>query len=286
MMEHRPFASLGAADHGWLDARHHFSFAGYHDPQRMHWGRLRVWNDDTIQPRTGFPLHPHADMEIITYVREGAITHEDSLGNKGRTEAGDVQVMSAGTGIRHSEYNLESGPTRLFQIWILPDARGHAPAWGTRPFPREERSRRWVVLASGVEDDENALRIHSPARVLGATLKAGETRWRSNSRAIARWAIWCRQGAASPSTILRSARATALPSATRTGSPSSQGKMPNWSSSKPHDESPTWPRGLPHRLKHATGRYEHAVLQHRGVRRCSSCRHDRQARRALSDYPD
>ena len=175
MMELRPFASLGAADHGWLDARHHFSFAGYHDPRRMHWGRLRVWNDDTIQPRTGFPLHPHADMEIITYVREGAITHEDSLGNKGRTEAGDVQVMSAGTGIRHSEYNLESEATRLFQIWILPDARGHAPSWGTRPFPREERSGRWVVLASGVENDENALRIHSPARVLGATLKAGET---------------------------------------------------------------------------------------------------------------
>lgn len=175
MMEYRPFASLGAADHGWLDARHHFSFAGYHDPQRMHWGRLRVWNDDTIQPRTGFPLHPHADMEIITYVREGAITHEDSLGNKGRTVAGDVQVMSAGTGIRHSEYNLESGPTRLFQIWILPDARGHAPSWGTQPFPREARSGRWVVLASGVDDDENALRIHSPARVLGATLKAGET---------------------------------------------------------------------------------------------------------------
>ena len=99
MIEVRPFESLGGANHGWLDAKHHFSFAGYHDPARMHWGALRVWNDDTIAPQSGFPPHPHSDMEIITYVRKGAITHEDNLGNKGRTEAGDVQVMSAGTGI-------------------------------------------------------------------------------------------------------------------------------------------------------------------------------------------
>ena len=106
MIELRPFASLGAADHGWLDAHHHFAFAGYHDPARVHWGALRVWNDDTIAPKTGFPPHPHRDMEIITYVRKGAITHRDSLGNEGRTQAGDVQVMSAGSGIQHSEYNL------------------------------------------------------------------------------------------------------------------------------------------------------------------------------------
>ncbi len=107
MIKLKPFAKLGGADHGWLNAKHHFSFAGYHDPANVNHGALRVWNDDEIAPNTGFPPHPHANMEIITYVREGAITHQDSLGNKGRTEAGDVQVMSAGSGIRHSEYNLE-----------------------------------------------------------------------------------------------------------------------------------------------------------------------------------
>lgn len=175
MIERRPFDSLGHANHGWLDARHHFSFSEYHDPARIHWGALRVWNDDAIEPGSGFPPHPHADMEIITYIREGAITHQDSLGNTGRTEAGDVQVMSAGAGIRHSEYNLEPGVTRLFQIWIFPDQRGGQPSWGTKPFPRDERSGQFVALASGMADDPDALPIRSQARVLGATLKAGET---------------------------------------------------------------------------------------------------------------
>jgi len=175
MIERRPFESLGGANHGWLDAKHHFSFADYHDPERMGWGALRVWNDDTIAPNTGFPPHPHADMEIVTYVREGAITHQDSLGNKGRTAAGDVQVMSAGTGIRHSEYNLEPGTTRIFQIWILPTSRGKAPSWGAKPFPRGDRSGRFVTLASGDPSDRDALPIRTDARVLGATLKAGET---------------------------------------------------------------------------------------------------------------
>ena len=120
MLELRPFNTLGAAHHGWLDAHHHFSFAEYYDPHRMSWGNLRVWNDDVIAAGSGFPQHPHRDMEIITYVREGAITHQDNLGNKGRTEAGDVQVMSAGTGIAHSEYNLEAEDAKIFQIWILP----------------------------------------------------------------------------------------------------------------------------------------------------------------------
>lgn len=173
MFEHRPFSTLGHADHGWLDARHHFSFAGYHDPARTGWGRLRVWNDDTIAAKSGFPPHPHSDMEIITYVREGAISHRDSLGNEGRTEAGDVQVMSAGHGIVHAEYNLEDTETRLFQIWILPDAPGGVPSWGTRPFPREERNGRFEVLASG-QGDEGALPIRADARVLAATLAAGE----------------------------------------------------------------------------------------------------------------
>ena len=175
MIERRSFESLGGADHGWLNAKHHFSFASYRDQARDQWGALRVWNDDTIAAGTGFPPHPHADMEIINYVREGAITHQDNMGNKGRTEAGDVQVMSAGTGIRHSEYNLENGATRIFQIWILPNRGGEGPAWGAKPFPKGDRSGKFVALASGFANDNDALPIRADARVLGATLKAGET---------------------------------------------------------------------------------------------------------------
>lgn len=175
MIELRPHAGLGHAHHGWLNARHHFSFADYHEPARMHWGRLRVWNDDTIAPQSGFPAHPHRDMEIITYVRQGAITHEDSLGNRGRTVAGDVQVMSAGTGIVHSEYNLEDEETRIFQIWIFPERSGLAPSWGTRPFPRGERAGAFVTLASGMPDDSEALPIRANARLVAATLAAGQS---------------------------------------------------------------------------------------------------------------
>ncbi|MCL4671790.1 MAG: pirin family protein [Sphingomonadaceae bacterium] len=175
MIELRPFTTLGAANHGWLDARHHFSFAGYHDPARVHWGALRVWNDDVIAPKSGFPTHPHNDMEIITYVRSGAITHRDSMGNEGRTEAGDVQVMSAGTGVQHSEFNLEDETTTLFQIWIIPDQRGGTPSWGAAKFPKADRSGAFVPLASGVANDDDALPIRADARVLGATLKAGES---------------------------------------------------------------------------------------------------------------
>jgi quercetin 2,3-dioxygenase len=175
MIDVRPFDSLGGADHGWLKAKHHFSFAGYHDPARMNWGALRVWNDDTIAPNTGFPPHSHADMEIITYVRKGAITHRDNLGNEGRTEAGDVQVMSAGTGITHSEYNREPESTQIFQIWIQPTSRGKAPSWGARPFPKGDRSGRLTPLASGDDADAEALAIRADARVLGATLKAGQS---------------------------------------------------------------------------------------------------------------
>ena len=175
MIELRPFASLGAADHGWLDAHHHFSFASYHDPSRVHWGSLRVWNDDVIAPKSGFPAHPHSDMEIITYVRSGAITHQDSMGNEGRTEAGDVQVMSAGTGVRHSEWNADEAPCTLFQLWIIPDRSGGEPSWGARQFPKGERAGSFVPLASGRADDGDALPIRSDARVLGATVQAGES---------------------------------------------------------------------------------------------------------------
>jgi quercetin 2,3-dioxygenase len=170
----RPFASLGAANHGWLDAHHHFSFANYYDPARMGWGSIRVWNDDTIAAGSGFPPHPHSDMEIITYVRSGAITHRDSMGNEGRTGAGDVQVMSAGTGVTHSELNAESEATTLFQIWILPRARGGAPAWGMKPFPKDDRSGSFQLLASGFGESD-ALTIRADARIFGATLAAGET---------------------------------------------------------------------------------------------------------------
>src|SRR3954468_10248578 len=174
MIDIRPFNSLGHANHGWLDARHHFSFANYHDPRRMGWGRIRVWNDDTIGAQSGFPPHPHRDMEIVTYVRTGAITHQDSMGNKGRTGAGDVQVMSAGTGVTHAEYNLEDETTTLFQIWIVTDEQDAAPAWGARPFPKDSREGEFQLLASG-EPGDDVLTIHADARVLGATLEAGKS---------------------------------------------------------------------------------------------------------------
>ncbi|MGI8611924.1 MAG: pirin family protein [Sphingomicrobium sp.] len=174
MIDIRPFDSLGHADHGWLDARHHFSFADYRDPARMGWGRIRVWNDDRIAGKSGFPPHPHRDMEIVTYVRSGAITHEDSMGNKGRTAAGDVQLMSAGTGVTHAEYNLEDEETTLFQIWIETDRPGAQPGWGAKPFPKDARDGRFQLLASGAPED-GALTINADARVLGATVKAGES---------------------------------------------------------------------------------------------------------------
>lgn len=178
MIDIRPFASLGHANHGWLDARHHFSFANYHDPDRMGWGNIRVWNDDTIQGQSGFPPHPHRDMEIVTFVRAGAITHRDSLGNEGRTAAGDVQVMSAGTGITHAEYNLESEDTTLFQIWIIPDRTGEKPGWGQREFPKATREGGFAVLASGTPEADDALPIRTDAKVAATTLAAGQTaRW-------------------------------------------------------------------------------------------------------------
>lgn len=175
MIDIRPRETLAHRNHGWLDTRFHFSFADYHDPERMGWGALRVWNDDTIAPRSGFPPHPHRDMEIVTFVHSGAISHQDSLGNRGRTVAGDVQVMSAGTGITHAEYNLEDEQTTLFQLWIIPDRSGEQPSWGTREFPRDSRAGDWVVLASGDPDRDDALPIRADAKVLAANLTAGQS---------------------------------------------------------------------------------------------------------------
>jgi redox-sensitive bicupin YhaK (pirin superfamily) len=176
MIEIRRFNDLGRFDLDWLAARHHFSFGHYYDPSRQGVGPLIVWNDDTIQPGTGFDLHGHRDMEIITYVRRGAITHQDHLGNRGRTEAGDVQVMSAGKGIMHAEYNLEDEVTQIFQIWIRPTEFGLTPRWEQRAFPRRDRSGRLVPLASGQREHAGeALQIHQDATLFGATLATGET---------------------------------------------------------------------------------------------------------------
>jgi quercetin 2,3-dioxygenase len=174
MIQVRPFASLGRFRNEWLNARHHFSFGHYHDAQRMGFGRLRVWNDDEVAAGAGFDPHPHREMEIVTYIRDGAITHRDNLGNEGRTGAGDVQVMHAGTGIVHAEYNREPALTRLFQIWIEPDRHGVVPGWETRQFPRESGV---SVLASGRAQDygTDALPLHADAAVLAGTLNAGES---------------------------------------------------------------------------------------------------------------
>jgi redox-sensitive bicupin YhaK (pirin superfamily) len=171
VIERRPFVSLSGEERSWLKAKHHFLF----DDSKDTWGALLMWNDDEVAPAGGFAPHSHVNMVIVTYVRRGAISHRDSLGNSGRTVAGDVQVMSAGTGIRHSEFNLEPEATKIFQIWIKPTVDGGSPAWGTKPFPKQDRAGRLVVLASGYGSDEDALPLRAEARVLGATLKPDQT---------------------------------------------------------------------------------------------------------------
>ena len=175
MLQLRTKETLDGGDHGWLKARHHFAVSTDGNPANGPLGALVVWNDDEIAPSTGFGLHPHADMEIITYVRQGVVTHEDSAGNIGRTVAGDVQVISAGTGINHSERNLGEAPLKLFQIWLLPRQRGGTPRWDNRRFPKTDRAGRLIALASGDPQDAEALQIRADARVLGATLLAGTT---------------------------------------------------------------------------------------------------------------
>ena len=174
MIEVRPFNSLGGANHGWLDAHHHFSFAEYYNPKRMSWGRLRVWNDDLIAPKSGFPPHPHRDMEIITYVRTGAITHEDSMGNKGRT----ARRRRAGHVRRHGRAPRRVQPRRR-EHDAVPDldrtrsSAAASPSWGAKQFPKTDRTGQWSILASG-KGDEGALGIRADARVAGVTLEAGQ----------------------------------------------------------------------------------------------------------------
>lgn len=175
MLQLRTKDTLDGGDHGWLRARHHFAVSADGNPANGPLGPLVVWNDDEIAPGSGFGRHPHADVEIVTYVRQGVVTHEDSSGNIGRTIAGDVQVISAGTGISHSERNLAEIPLKLFQIWLLPRQRGGTPRWDNRQFPKADRAGRLIPLASGDPEDAEALQIRADARVLGATLLAGTT---------------------------------------------------------------------------------------------------------------
>ncbi len=153
MYDPRPFDSLGRFQNEWLNARHHFSFSSYHDPKRMGWGPLLVWNDDRISANSGFALHGHRDMEIITILRRGAITHTDNFGHRGRIPTGEIQIMSAGTGIRHSEWNEEAEETGLFQIWITPRQKGLPPRWENRSFA-DPRPGELVPLVSGRPGNE------------------------------------------------------------------------------------------------------------------------------------
>jgi redox-sensitive bicupin YhaK (pirin superfamily) len=171
------FEKLGGHKLSWLDSKFHFSFANYYDPKRMGFGKLRVINDDIIKAKTGFDMHPHRDMEIITYVRKGAISHEDNKGNFGRTEAGNVQVMSAGTGIFHSEHNLEDKDTTLFQIWIEPHTKGLKPGWDAKEFPKEICTDSLKLLVSGRREDadKDVLHINQYASIYGGNLKKNTT---------------------------------------------------------------------------------------------------------------
>ena len=161
-------------DFGWLDTRWHFSFDSYYDPENVNWGALRVFNDDVIQPGQGFPLHGHRDMEIITYVLSGTLEHRDNMGNTGVVRPGEVQVMSAGKGVMHSEYNhSKEEPVHLLQLWILPRTRSLKPRWEQRVFSPAERGGKLLpVVSSG--DVEGTLHIDQDAQIFVSTLKAGD----------------------------------------------------------------------------------------------------------------
>ena len=173
MISVRPAASRGKTLLPWLDSAHTFSFGEYHDPAHMGFRSLRVINDDLIGPSGGFGMHPHRDMEIISWVLDGALQHRDSLGNGSVIKPGDIQVMSAGSGIRHSEFNPSASDScRLLQIWILPDARGHEPRYDQRTLdPASCRNR--LALAAGPFDSDAVVKIHQDARMYVARLADG-----------------------------------------------------------------------------------------------------------------
>jgi len=174
MLQLRALGTLGGGDHDWLRARHHFAVDSQANPAHARLGNLVVWNDDEIAPHSGFPMHGHRDMEIVTYVREGVLRHEDSSGGRGEIRAGNVQAITAGRGIRHSERNDTDTRLRIFQIWLLPRRLGLDPRWATKPFADTQRSGRLMPIASGFPEDQDALRIEADARVLGATVEAGQ----------------------------------------------------------------------------------------------------------------
>src|SRR5260370_22536805 len=175
MLQIRSATTLDGGDFGWLKARHHFKVTPEGNPANRPLGSLVVWNDDEIAPGRGFDLHGHADMEIISYVRRGTVTHRDSIGNVGLTRAGDVQAISAGTGIRHSEFNLGQEPLKLFQIWRRPRQTGGEPHWDTRRFPKADRANQFVVLPSGFSLDLAALPIPADPPLLAPTPLATPT---------------------------------------------------------------------------------------------------------------
>jgi redox-sensitive bicupin YhaK (pirin superfamily) len=165
----------GHADFGWLDSRHSFSFGQYHDPRHMGFGPLRVINDDIVAGGGGFPPHPHADMEIISYVLEGGLAHRDSLGNSSVIRPGDIQMMTAGTGVRHSEFNAsKTDPVRFLQIWIMPQMKGVAPGYSERNFPAEEKRGRLRLIVSRDGRDGSAT-VNQDVDIHAAILSPGET---------------------------------------------------------------------------------------------------------------
>jgi redox-sensitive bicupin YhaK (pirin superfamily) len=175
MITRRPAKERGHFDHGWLDTYHSFSFSEYHDPAHMGFRALRVINEDRVDPKAGFPPHSHRDMEIITYVLAGALAHKDSMGNGSVIRPGDVQRMSAGTGVTHSEANAsETDPVHLLQIWILPEKRGIIPSYEEKKFSPEEKRGRLRLVASR-DAAEGSVTIHQDARVYASVLDPGRT---------------------------------------------------------------------------------------------------------------
>ena len=164
---------MGKAHHGWLKTIHHFSFADYYDPKRIQFGVLRVVNDDVIAPGTGFGMHPHRDMEIVSYVLDGALTHKDSMGNESTLGRGEVQYMSAGTGVVHSEYNNGSEPARLFQIWVMPNKRGTDPDYGEYRFKWEDRQDKWMKIISGSPEEGFPIQFHADLKMYATAMSPG-----------------------------------------------------------------------------------------------------------------
>lgn len=168
-------AERGGADHGWLKAKHYFSFGGYHNPEKVHFGLLRVLNDDIVEAGGGFPTHPHDNMEIVTIPHSGALQHKDSSGGNGIIKAGDVQVMSAGTGVQHSEFNAsKTEAVNLFQLWVFPKERNIKPRYDQRSFEMADRKNKWQVVVSP-RDEDNALWINQDARFALTHLEKAET---------------------------------------------------------------------------------------------------------------